>query len=73
MERCLHTVMRQNVRNIAKSDKNQKAGFSEKAQANVLAQIQEESGFKPRSEELDKYNFYRGYTFFTTKDKKTET
>ena len=33
----------------------QKAGFSEKAQANILAQVQAESGFKPRSEEIEKY------------------
>lgn len=32
------------------------AGFTQAAQANVLANVDKESGFQPRSEELDKYS-----------------
>lgn len=34
----------------------EKAGFSKTAQANILAQVQAESGFRPRSEEIEKYS-----------------
>lgn len=48
------------------------AGFSNKAKANVLAQVAAESGFKPRSEELDKYSattLYRLYGPEQTRNK----
>jgi predicted chitinase len=48
------------------------AGFSQKAKANVLAQVAAESGFRPRSEELEKYSpatLYRLYGPEQTRNK----
>ena len=40
------------------------AGFSPKAKANVMAQVAAESGFRPRSEELDKYSAVTLYRLY---------
>jgi predicted chitinase len=44
------------------------AGYSKAAQANVLATIQEESNFNPRSEELGKYTGDNLYAMYGPKD-----
>lgn len=48
------------------------AGFSEKAKANVLAQVQAESGFRPRSEELEKYSAATLYRLYGAEQKRNK-
>jgi predicted chitinase len=47
----------------------QNAGFSKKAQANVMAQVAKESGFRPRSEELEKYSAKTLYNLYGPEQK----
>jgi len=47
----------------------QNAGFSKKAQANVMAQVAKESGFRPRSEELAKYSAKTLYNLYGPEQK----
>ena len=47
----------------------QNAGFSKKAQANIMAQVAKESGFRPRSEELEKYSAKTLYNLYGPEQK----